>query len=216
MEITIVKLKQLVDGLLGWVRSDLTENLATPQNSWLFKTFGDVVLDGTNFYQQLYELIYARNTDDSRRLLTRLMFDRDRANLPTMHINYPTEEGRSGDNTIGTSFKVELEVNAHVNYFSRSYVGQYELIVTGGTSVEVVILYEFMNALLIAGADTLAVNFDKFEFSGKQLMTNPEIIPYLIFYRSITISIQDRKTVKAIAQPKPVVGVDFIPTYKTE
>jgi len=214
MEITIVKLKQLVDGLLGWVRQDIKDNIATPEKSWLYLTFSDVALDNMNFYQQLYELIYTRKVDDSRRLLSRLMFDRDRANLPTIHVNYPTEEGRSGDNTLGMNHKVELINEMFVNYYGRSYTGQYELIITGSSSIEVVILYEFMDALLMAASDTLANNFDKFEFSGKQLMTNPEIIPHLIFFRSITISIQDRKTVRSIAQPKPVLGVDFNPTYK--
>ena len=213
MEISIVKLKAVTDSLIQWVRQDLISNIATPTESWLYTEFNDVVLDDTNFYVQLKELI-ERDNLDQRKLEVRLMFDKDRANLPTIHIHYPQEDGRSGDNTLNTGFTItEVVDDKNINRYSRSFIGQYELIVTGGNSLEVIMLYEFLDALLIAAADTLSYNFDKFEFSGKQLMANQDVIPYLTYYRAIGMSLQNKKNVRAIVNKNRAHDIQFIPDY---
>jgi len=213
MEITIVKLKKIVDGLIDWVREDLTANQAYLTNSWLYSVFNDVVLDDHNFFEQIKSLV-EKGDEDRRKLETRLMFDKERANLPTIHIHYPNEDGNSGDNTLNTGYIISEEVDGKdVNYFSRSFVGQYELIITGGNSLEVVMLYEFMDALLIAAADTLSYNFDIFRFSGKQLMTNPEIIPHLTFYRAIGLSLQSKKIVPSLVRRAIGKDITFVGDY---
>ena len=213
MEISIVKLKAVTDSLIQWVRQDLISNITTPTESWLYTEFNDVALDDTNFYVQLKELI-ERDNLDQRKLEVRLMFDKDRANLPTIHIHYPQEDGRSGDNTLNTGFTItEVVDDKNINKYSRSFIGQYELIVTGGNSLEVIMLYEFLDALLIAAADTLSYNFDKFEFSGKQLMANQDVIPYLTYYRAIGISLQNKKHVRAIVNKNRAHDIQFIPDY---
>ncbi len=209
MEISIVKLKLVLDSLIEWVRQDLVENELTPENSWLWENFHQTTIDDTNFYEQLSSLIVLGD-EDKRKLATRLMFDRDRAPLPTFHVHYPSEEGKSGDNAIGTGYTtLPTEGLDSYNTFSRSYVGQYEIIVTGGNSLEVVMLYEFMGGLLMAAADTLAYHFDKFEFSGKQLMPNQDMIPYLVYYRSIVIGLQHKKIVTSIIKTKRAHDIAF-------
>ena len=183
MEVTIVKVKKVLDNLLAFVRADLANNVSTPTESWLYEEFYGVTLDDTEFYSQL-SFMLSLDDSDKRKLKTRVMFDKDRAQLPTIHVNYPAEDGRMGDNTINTGFIHSELINGNiVSKYSRSYVGMYDLIITGGNSLEVVMLYEFLDALLIAAADTLAYNFDRFEFSGKQLLPNQDVIPYLIYYR---------------------------------
>jgi len=209
MEISIVKIKNVVSDLLAWVRADLVTNVSTPTLSWLYQEFNGIVLDDTNFYTQLKHLVEQGDTD-RRKLEVRLMFDKERANLPTIHIHYPNEDGRTGDNTVNTGFLgVDIISDRSVNKYSRSFIGQYELIITGGNSLEVVMLYEFMDALLIAGADTLSFNFDKFEFSGKQLMANQDIIPHLTFYRAIGLSLQSKKIVSSLISRSRPTDVQF-------
>jgi len=215
MEISIVKLKKVVDGLIDWVRDDLVDNELTPNSSWLYTVFNDVILDDHNFYTQLRELII-RGDEDSRKFETRLMFDKERANLPTLHIHYPNEDA-SGDNTVTMGYLRDIDVNGiETDFYSRSFIGQYELIITGGNSLEVVMLYEFMDALLIAAADTLTYNFDIYKFNGKQLMSNPDIIPYLTFYRSIGISIQAKKIVPSLIRRVSGKDVTFVGDYYTD
>lgn len=216
MEISIVKLKDVVEGLLGWVRQDLIANQATPTQSWLYLEFNDITLDDTHFYTQLKSLIEIGESD-RRHLEVRLMFDKERANLPTIHIHYPNEDGKSGDNTLNTGYTItEVIGDNNVLLYSRSFIGQYDLVITGAGSVEVIMLYEFLDGLLIAAADTLAYNFDKFEFSGKQLMTNQEIIPYLTFYRAISINLQRKKIVHSLLRKRQATDVQFLGQYYTD
>lgn len=211
MEINIVKIKSVLDSLINWVRQDLIANELTPTQSWLYMEFNDVILDDTNFYTQLKHVI-EQGDDDQRRLEVRLMFDKERANLPTIHIHYPSEDGKSGDNSLNTGFLgIEVIDGGNTNLHSRSFIGQYELIITGGNSLEVIMLYEFLDGLMIAGADTLSYNFDKFEFSGKQLMANQDIIPYLTYYRAIGLSLQNKKIVRSLVSRQRASDIGFVP-----
>jgi hypothetical protein len=204
MVISIVKIKILIDNLLSWVRSDLVANRNDITKSWLYDTFNEVEIGDINFFEQLKQLI-EKGDEDSRKIETRLMFDKSLSNLPAFHVHYPAEEGKSGDNTLNTGFQFLEEGD----YFSKSYIGQYDIIVTAGNSIECVMLYEFMNALLIGAAETLATTFDKFEFSGKQLMTNQDIIPYLTYYRAIGISLQNKKVVRSLSQQTVYSDINF-------
>lgn len=209
MEITIIKLYDAVSNLLKFVRQDLLNNIATPYNSWLYLEFKDNTLGDTNFYTQLKSLI-EKKEDDQRQLVVRLMFDRDRANLPTFHIHYPSENAKSGDNTLGMGFESPtLLADEDFNIYSRSFIGEYEIIVTGGSSVEVVMLYEFIDAMLIAGADTLSHLFDIYSFTGKQLGANQELIPFLTFYRSIGMTIQAKKKVRSFVDRAYGTSIEF-------
>lgn len=209
MNIDIVKIKEVVTALIEFIRQDLIDNALTPNESWLYREFNGIVLDDTNFYTQLKHLI-EKGDDDRQKLEVRLMFDKDRANLPTIHIHYPSETVQGGDNTLNTGYMGIEVINDHnVNLYARSFVGQYELIVTGGNSLEVVMLYEFLDGLLIAGADTLSYNFDKFEFSGKQLMPNQDIIPYLIYYRAIGVTLQNKKIVTSLLSKRKAHDIQF-------
>lgn len=210
MELSIIKIKSITDGLLDWVRADLAANVLTPTYSWLYDTFNECVLDDTNFYVELKNML-EQGDEYSTKLATRLMFDKDRATLPTIHIHYPNEDGNATGNSINTGFEQDSlnSLNNIEGYFNRSYSGNYEMIITGGNSLQVVMLYEFMNALLIASADTLSLNFDIFKFSGKQLMSNSDIIPHLTFYRSISISLQSPKKVRSLLSQSTYTGINF-------
>jgi len=210
MDISVIKLKGVVSSLISWVRTDITANVATPQNSWLYREFGQIDIDGRNFYLELRDMLMLGD-EDARKLLVKLMFDRKRRELPTIHINYPSENNGQ-DNTINTGFSEEFidEENVVRSIYSRSVLGQYELIFTGTNSVQILMMYEFMYGLLIASADTLAYHFDKFEFAGKQLMVNNEDqLPNPVFYRSINITLQAKKRVSSIIERGSASNVVF-------
>lgn len=211
MEISIVKLKNTVDNLLNWVRSDISNHSGDITKSWLYDTFYEIKIGDINFYEQL-KLLVTKGDEDNRKLETRLMFERERANLPTFHIHYPQEDSNSGDNTLNTGSLNLVEGN----YYSKSFIGQYDIIVTAGNSIECVMLYEFMDALLMAAADTLSYNFDIFKFSGKQLAINNDIIPNLTFYRAIGISLQAKKTVRSLVSNEIISAINFNDTFYEE
>lgn len=211
MEISIIKLKHTIDNLLEWVRQDLITNQADLTKSWLYDTFNGIVIGDINFYEQLKKEI-SKEDNYKDKIETRLMFEKERANLPTFHIHYPSEDGKS-NNTLNTGFEVFTEGD----YYVRQFNGTYDIIVTAGNSIECVMLYEFMEALLIAAADTLAYQFDTFSFAGKGLQANYDIIPHLTFYRAITVSLLAKKTIRSITQYAQLTDVTFDQTmYVTE
>lgn len=210
MDISVIKLKGVVSSLINWVRADITANVAAPQNSWLYREFGQIDIDGRNFYLELRDMLMLGD-EDARKLLITLMFDRKRKELPTIHINYPSENNGQ-DNTINTGFSEEFidAENVVRSIYSRSVLGQYELIFTGTNSIQILMMYEFMYGLLIASADTLAYHFDKFEFAGRQLMVNNEDqLPNPVFYRSINITLQAKKKVSSIIERRSASNVVF-------
>ena len=207
MEISIIKLKDTIDNLLEWVRQDLITNQSTPTQSWLYDTFNDITIGSINFYEQLSKEI-SKEDNYKDKIETRLMFEKERANLPTFHIHYPSEDGKNS-NVLNTGFEQLVEGD----YYSRRFNGSYDIIVTAGNSIECVMLYEFMEALLIAAADTLAYQFEVFNFAGKQLQANQEIIPHLTFYRAITITLLSNKRVRSIVASNNITDINFTSDY---
>lgn len=212
MNIPIITLYNTLKTLLNDVKTDLTTNQLTPTKSWLYREFGGLSLEGYNFYENLKHNIQL--TNDTRQLELRLMYDPSRANLPTMHLIYPAENTRSGSNFIGTG-DLGTDENGY-SYKSRSFVGDYEIIITGVNSVQVVSLYEFLDALLIASADKLASMFDIFHFNGKQLMLDPESYNLPIFYRSVGVSVQVNKVVSKLDVEELFDNISFSGEYYTD
>lgn len=217
MELPIIKLRNIVISLLSWVKSDLISNELTPDQSWLYLEFNDQKIEGRNFYEELRDMILL-GKEDARSLRVKMMFDTERTELPTIHINYPAENLNTGDNFINTGAIVEelaIPDGEDIDYelvdkYSRSAIGQYELIFTGANTLQVIMLYECMMALLIAGADTLTYQFDKFEFSGRQLMlNNQDMLPRGIFYRSISVNLQMKRIVRSIIAHKSASDITF-------
>lgn len=212
MNIPIITLYDTLKTLINDVKTNLAVNQSTPYNSWLYREFGSLSLEGYNFYENLKHNIQL--TNDTRQLELRLMYDPSRANLPTMHLIYPSENTRSGSNFIGTG---DLGVDQYgYSYKSRSFVGDYEIIITGVNSVQVVSLYEFLDALLIASADKLASMFDVFHFNGKQLMLDPESYNLPIFYRSVGVSLQVNKIVSKLDVEELFDNISFSGEYYTD
>lgn len=212
MNIPIITLYDTLKTLINDVKTNLAVNQSTPHNSWLYREFGSLSLEGYNFYENLKHNIQL--TNDTRQLELRLMYDPSRANLPTMHLIYPSENTRSGSNFVGTG-DLGTDENGY-SYKSRSFVGDYEIIITGINSVQVVSLYEFLDALLIASADKLATMFDVFHFNGKQLMFDPESYNLPIFYRSVGVSLQVNKVVSKLDVEELFDNVSFSGTYYTD
>lgn len=211
MNIPIITLYNALKTFINDVKTDLTANQQTPTQSWLYREFGSLSLEGYDFYENLKHNIQLVN--DTRQLELRLMYDPSRANLPTMHLIYPSENTRSGSNFIGTG-DLGTDENGY-SYKSRSFVGDYEIIITGVNSVQVVSLYEFLDALLIASADKLAVMFDVFHFNGKQLMFDSESYNLPIFYRSVGVSLQVNKIVSKLAPEQFFTDIRFEGEYYT-
>lgn len=216
----IIKLKKLVDGFLNWAVNDYI-NHVNKSETWLYEAFFHLQVPQFEVYTQLVDLL-TRDIEDPRKVETRLMFDPSRAESPTIHIHMPQEEPHEG-NLVGMGFGGLLSADTsqfsgnHMKFFGSTY----DIIVTSNNQMEVILLYEFLKRIFIAGSDSLDHNFAKFEISGKELMYDNTLMPD-VFYRAISLNIIDPITVPTIKgrdigvtdiTAKPYFGGFEIPNY---
>lgn len=208
MNIAILQLKELLDNLIAWVVADQNSASST-SDKWLYSVFNGVTNGNYDYHTQILDILL-RGDDDSDKLETRLMFDSTRANLPTIHIHLPSEK-KGTFNSIGKGAQLTdtlIDDNV-VECFEQSYISTYDLIITGANTDEIILIYEFLKAILTAGALTVANTFELFDYSGAELMTNSELIPYLTFYRAISVTVQNRITVKAVGTIPTIGDLNF-------
>lgn len=148
-------------------------------------------------YRLLAIEIFTRTDLESRKIETRVMFDIDRASLPTVHVREPAK-GKGKTDAIGYLGE-DIYENIDGGFNSerrRSFQSQYELMITSPNRHEVIIIEEVIMALLIGSQDTLALAspFYQFDFSVKELIANNELVPFPMFIKSISLNMSYDKT----------------------
>jgi len=198
-QIGIIRVKKLIDALIAFVKEDYETKLAggIPEESFLLRCFDEEdVIDGIS-YSTLAVEIFTRDNLERRKLETRLMFDRDRAELPTIHVREPAKNKGQQD---GVGYiDDDLYENADGGFNParrRSFTSQYELMITSLNRHDVIIIEEVILALLIGAQDTLALAnpFYNFSFNVKELIANNELIPNPLFIKSIGVNVSYDKT----------------------
>lgn len=167
------------------------------EESFLYRCIDDGdIADGIN-YRELAVEIFTRPTTDHRSIETRLMFDTDRAMIPTVHIREPAKNKGKTDaiGYMGEDIYENLDGGLNEER-KRSFGSQYELLITSANRHEVIIIEEVLLALLIGAQDTLALYdpFYVFEFSVKELVANNQLIPDPLFIKGITLYVSYDKT----------------------
>lgn len=191
--IPILKVKKFVDLLIEFIRTDY-ENAVDKDNSFLYKILSDNTDNGWNFYENAVE-IFSRTASDKRKLETRLMFDRSRAGLPTIHVRQPSKNKGSYDG-IGF-FGEDIIVNEDETISStakKSFSSQFELMITSGSSLECTMIQEVLESAMLASFDSLTIPFfDLVDFSSKELMMQDDTERNMLFMNSIILNIQYEK-----------------------
>jgi hypothetical protein len=203
----IIRIKKLVDALLEFVQTDYenkvalqileTEEVDHIAESFLARCFDeDDVTEGIDYLHQAVG-IFTRTDADTRKLETRLMFDPDRATLPTIHVREPGKSKGKQDG-IG-NIDEELYANLDGGFSEtrrRSFESQYELMITSANRHEVLIIEEVLLALLIGAQDSFTIQepFCTMSFSVKELIANNELVPTPLFIKSIGLNLSyDKK-----------------------
>lgn len=210
--IPLLTLKQILDGLLKWITANENDVNIPADEKWLYRNFNDVGLGTYDFLAQLKNIVL-RTSKNARKLETRLMFDLSRANFPTIHIHLP-QENLGSENSIGTSVSSEMYLNSDNTanlIYSRSFGSSYDLIITSDNDMEVVMIYEFLKRLFVSAADTLRETFKTFDFSGKELIPNYDVVPSNVYFRAITIKIDDTITTPSIVKIDTITDLNFTP-----
>ena len=184
-----LKLKRIVDLFIGHIRADYTSK-TDKSSTWLYEAFYPISTPNFNAYNEIVEILM-RGNRDSRKLETRFLFDPSRAAMPTIHIHMPSETPVGG-NMVGMGFGNQDTVvdSLFDKRLSKIFSSNYDIIVTSNNQTEAILIYELLKRVFIGGVDTLNEHFQKFNFSGKELLYDSTLMPD-IFFRAFSCEIID-------------------------
>jgi len=179
-----IVLKSLIDALLGKIKSDYT-TAVDKSTTFLYKMYNGLISGNYVFLDEAVK-IFNRAVDDPRTIDTRLLFDRERANLPTVHVTVPSEqphgdgigfdEGYISNTADGSD---PLTATTMTAYYTRGYNQKFELIITGSNTYEITLIFYTLKAALINNIESLEVNGFRNPkiYEGTGIMLNESIQP---------------------------------------
>ena len=179
--------------ILETVRDDW-ENQTDKTKTLLYRDLNGLVYGKRyNLYEQAKAIILPNpENGDSRVLDVRMFFDSQRAKLPTIHINLPADNTAPDSMGIG---EAEADVQAGETddsirpVFRRKFSAVYNIVITSENSLEVLTIYHFMKARLIALFNHLqSKGLENPSISGHDLTLNSDLVPTHIFARALPIS----------------------------
>jgi len=185
-----IQLKAFLDELLEFIKEDF--NSHTNENDTLLA----IMLKGNkigdfDYFTEAKDL-FLREADHARPVTTRLFFDRDKANLPSMHINLPSEQPGPDGIGVDAGFN-ENEINSLGDeikvVYNRAFQSVYNIIITSDNPFEVLIIYHVIRALIVSFFDSLElIGFRNPKLGGQDLILNEMNVPNNIMVRAISIS----------------------------
>jgi len=188
-----IRLQALIEELLEKIRVDDRTAIdgGNESDSFLFRILDGNEIDGISLLTQAREILN-KGDENRQKLETRLMFDRDRAQLPTIHITLPSE-GKGKENAIGFGADgrnlITNSDGSISHQYSRSFGTTYELAITSNDPIQVVIIYNIIKSGFIAIADSLELSGMKIpDFSGGDVSINQDLVPN-VYLRAMRITL---------------------------
>jgi len=193
---------EVVETVLKVIEVDFSKHVEE-KDTLLYYILGSNEYKKYNFFEQAKD-IFLREYDHPRKIAVRMLFDAQRASLPTIHITMPQEsndsdgigvdEGYSENtfNTDGTTF--------HKTY-TRAFGVQYNIIITSDNSLEVLLIYHLLKAMLISIFDHMELSgIRNPKLSGQDLQMNSDIVPVNVFVRGVGINFMYEEDIPAIQE----------------
>ena len=195
-----IKILEIIETALKVVEVDFNGTVDETQTI-LYRVFGGNQIGKFNFYEQAKE-VFLRGNEHPRKIQTRMMFDAQRASLPTIHISMPSESHGSDGIGVDEGYEenfVDSQKGTVNKTYTRMFDAQYNCIITSDNSLEVLCVYHMVKAVLIG-------IFDNIEFqgirnpklSGQDLQLNSDLVPPHIFVRGVGINCSYEQSVPAI------------------
>lgn len=204
-----IRLKRIIDSLLNYLKEDLKINIDhnTENESYLYLLFHESKED-TTFSVNYKEAkqIFLRVEADPRYLKVSPIFDRRRAQVPTIHIVVPQdgEEYRQIGDAVGEFYDID---NFIIEKRGRAFQTQFNLITTSDNITEVLLINYVLRALLIGAVPQLEYfGFINSHISTQDLNINPDLFPANAYIKGILLT---------AAYPEIVPEVGKNPKIKT-
>lgn len=205
-----VRLKKICDALIEYLVTDLKERLdAGEENkSYLYLLFHEDEYDNTpsEYYNQA-KILFLRKESDTRYLRIFPIFDRRRAELPTIHIVVPQDS-----ESILSIGDIEGEVYQEIlsEKLIRGFETQFNLITTSDNIMEVIIINYVLRALLIGSVSNLdVVGFINPRFSVQDLTARPELLPANTYVKGLAMFASYSDIVPTVGKSDGVQRVIF-------
>ena len=174
-----VKLKKIVDFVLSQIDSELLSII-----------FADEKLGNYNFYENALSIFVNKKKDNPRIIESHLFFNRDRANLPTIHINSPAD-APGGDNSNMFDFEEKFENETTLTYRKispRTYQSKFNIIFTSDNTFEVSIMYAVFKTIIQGNMYLLESNgLRNAKLSGNDIVFSDGMMPLGIYAKALMI-----------------------------
>lgn len=227
MIIPEITLYNYISNALDGIRKDFNENPQEETLLYKFFTKQDETeypnkIGNFDFFTQAKRLIIDNyKNHDPRSIELRLYFDRERADMPTIHINLPAE-------TVGSIDGIGVNADSdNVDYndrrqdwalmLSRSNDCQYNLICTSDNPFEVILMYNLLKAIFISTLPVVELHgLKNCKLSGQDLNIYSELVPANIHIRAFALSFIYETTVPETFRSKLIKFVNFSGTMKSD
>lgn len=176
-----VKLLEIIVKILMFLKRD-SEVSINEQETYLYKLFNPdtnpIKIGKYNYYEEALNL-FSRGNESKDKLQVVIGYNMERQNLPTIHITLPGE-------TSGSSDGIGFDEGYIEGKFTRSFDTRYNLVITGSSTSEVLLIYNVIKACFIS----FHVFFEheclqNLKLSGQDVIMQDNIAPPNVFHRAI-------------------------------
>ncbi len=183
-----------LESIVKLLRDDLIQNPDTDSNTILYKILG-LDEEGKTIKINLYEYFKQakRMFLKPDNLSVNFGYNQKVANMISMHILLPTEQGRS---TIGEDegYIEEDIIEGGIKtstqpYFTQIYDCTYQIMITSNNSMEVNVVYNVLKSMLLMLTPNLELMGLRIPvLSGNDIIMQDDLIPNPIFHKVINLS----------------------------
>lgn len=162
------------------------------KNSILDTLFGQTSRFRRDYYKEAVDLFERSSQTHSRFIDVRLMFDRERAKIPTIHLTVPSDEEFSPGINNHEGYVdpiISEDGRTSTPVFTRMFRGRFNVVFTSDNERECVMMYEVFRAMLLSASTHLELSgLKNIKFGGQDLSINPDLIPAHIYMKMMTIT----------------------------
>ncbi len=186
-----IRVKTILDALLDKIKTNYV-NSTEPDKSdtFLYKMYNGLEVDRYDFLTESV-FVFNRTSDDPNTIDTRLLFDMERASLPTIHVTIPSSRPEGDGLGYDEGYianTADTDPLTATTYNVRGYGSKFELVITGRSQFEVLLIYYTVLATLINNHLSLDINgLRNPKIYGGDFRINDSLGPQPIYVKSIMI-----------------------------
>lgn len=211
--VTILRFKQIVDGLLDYVVYDY--ETVPEEQTLLYQMFYGVRDGSYDFYEQA-KAIFTRSNQSPRKIFTTIEYPFDKAHFPCIVIREPGR-GPSRVEPLGGFGVPPLDefgdVIDNVSYLREGFVNgnrsDVQLMCMSNNTLESILVGEVLFTLLVGARNTLEQEFTAFHFNAEDLIAENHLFPTPILIKTISVEIEEIERYASIIRPELITKFVF-------